>query len=123
MDTITDYATRAATAVAALLALPQMCGPAGDADTGDMNRDWACKRAHKVYMLHVGADNLRRDAARVIRCRNAYRARSLSAYVVEEVERRNRIIAICLAELAECTHAPEARQEMTVEESLPDCSC
>lgn len=123
MDAIADHASRAAAAVLALLALPQMCGPAGAPETGDMHRDWACTRAHKVYNLHNWAGNLRSDAERVATRRSEFRARNLSTYVVEEVGRFNRTAARILAELPECTHAPEARREMTVEESLPGCTC
>jgi|SRR5262245_8655271 len=123
MDTIAEHATRAAAAVASLLALPLMCGPAGDAETGDMNRDWACLRSHRVYNLHTWHGNLRRDAERVATRRSEFRARNLAAYVVEEADRLNRITTRILAELPACQHADEVRAEMTVAEALPGCTC
>lgn len=105
--------------------LPLLCGPAGDAATGDMNRDWACTRSHKIYMLHVWRDNIQRDATRVARgkFRSDRRRLNLIEHVDSETERFNRLSARILAELPACTHADDVRAELTVADALPDCTC
>ena len=98
-------------------------GRAGDAEHGDMHRDWECQRAAKVWSLHSSQDDIRRSEKRIVRLRSEWKRGNLTKWVADAIERHNRIAASILADLPECTHRPETRRECTAEESLPDCTC
>lgn len=107
----------------ALPILPLMCGRAGDAEHGDMNRDWECSRSHRIYMLHVDAEQITRSITRLGRLRSDFRRRNLTNWITDAIARHERLVTRVLADLPSCTHRDETRGACTVEASLPDCVC
>jgi hypothetical protein len=106
-----------------LPALPMMCGRAGDAATGDMNRDWECTRAVRIYTLHTSATQITDSLARFARLRSDYRRRNLARWITDAAARHARLVVMILEDLPECSHREETRRECTVEGSLPECTC
>jgi len=102
--------------------IPPMCGTAGAPGTGDMNRDWECKRAARIYHLSGDAQNITERYAILARLEKRALTRR-AALVRKDIATLENAFAQCLAALTDepCTHTNP--QEMTVEESLPACTC
>ena len=121
---MTTTRTAAPAGLPALPELPAFCGPMGDA-TGDLNRDWTCRYAQRLYHLYSDADNIRRSYRRLAtleRRGNTRLAGNLRTWIIEATERHVRHLDIVQERYSVCTH-DEPRTRMTFEEALPACTC